>query len=166
MESRTILVHPGRAIPLRKDVERNHQIGQPMWLARNQRRNPLNEPVADNLFYEWVVSNGGYGSIGKRDRELEALRMLSIETPLGRMRGAEHNGCLAFRGIRYAKAPVGALRFRPPEPVESWSALYDATEFGPSAPQPAMFMPGDPLQLPTEPTDEDWPLPECLYSRG
>ena len=84
--------------------------------------------------------------------------MTVINTPLGRMRGAPHQGGLAFRGIRYAQAPTGAARFRPPVPVAPWPAVYDATEFGPSAPQPAMFDENAPLQLPIEPTDED-----CLF---
>ena len=84
--------------------------------------------------------------------------MTLIDTPLGRMRGAEHQGGLAFRGIRYAQAPTGAARFRPPAPVAPWRDVYDATEFGPSAPQPVMFDENAPLQLPIEPTDED-----CLF---
>ena len=84
--------------------------------------------------------------------------MTIIDTPLGRMRGTQHNGALAFRGIRFAQAPTGGARFRPPQPVTSWSDVYDATEFGPSAPQPAMFDENAPLQLPVEPTDED-----CLF---
>ncbi len=80
------------------------------------------------------------------------------ETPLGRIRGHERDGCCEFRGIRFARAPVGDLRFRPPVPVDPWSDVYDATRFGPSAPQPLMFQPDDPLPLPVEPTDED-----CLF---
>ena len=84
--------------------------------------------------------------------------MTTISTPLGRIKGAAHNGALAFRGIRFAQAPVGPLRFRPPVPVTPWSDLYDATNFGASAPQPNMSAPGAALQLPVEPTDED-----CLF---
>ena len=37
------------------------------------------------------------------------------------------DGGTVFRGIPYAAAPVGALRFGPPAPVVPWSGLRDAT---------------------------------------
>ena len=49
--------------------------------------------------------------------------MATVETPLGKVQGIEHRGCLAFRGIRFAKAPTGPLRFRPPQSVEPWSGF-------------------------------------------
>ncbi|KAK0072920.1 hypothetical protein PV325_010529, partial [Microctonus aethiopoides] len=36
---------------------------------------------------------------------------------------------LAFRGVPYAKPPVGNLRFKDPEPPVSWSGVKNATEF-------------------------------------
>lgn len=77
-----------------------------------------------------------------------------IDTPLGPMEGKNYNGCRAFLGIRYAQAPEGALRFRPPVPVEPWADVYNATKLGPAAPQ----LPDPMSQLPIEPTDED-----CLF---
>lgn len=41
-------------------------------------------------------------------------------------------GSWAFRGIPYAQAPVGELRFRPPRPPEPWTTPRDATVFGPT----------------------------------
>jgi para-nitrobenzyl esterase len=62
--------------------------------------------------------------------------MASVTTRLGEMKGVDLDGCERYAGIRYAKAPVGARRFLPPEPVdEPWDGLYDATSFGASAPQ-------------------------------
>ena len=80
--------------------------------------------------------------------------MTTIDTPLGKLQGNERDGYLVFRGIRYAQAPVGDLRFRPPLAVEPWSDEYDARHYGPSAPQPARAE-GSLLQATPEPTDED-----------
>src|SRR5262245_66222088 len=58
-----------------------------------------------------------------------------VETPSGRLRGRERHGVLSFRGIPYARPPVGPLRFRAPEPPPAWSGVRDAARFGGSAPQ-------------------------------
>ena len=40
-----------------------------------------------------------------------------VETPSGKLSGRVEGGIHAFRGIPYAKPPVGPLRFRAPEPA-------------------------------------------------
>ncbi|KAK3083746.1 hypothetical protein FSP39_002528 [Pinctada imbricata] len=40
-----------------------------------------------------------------------------------------------FRGIPYAKPPVGELRFKKPQSLERWNYTLDATVFGPSCMQ-------------------------------
>src|SRR5829696_34974 len=83
--------------------------------------------------------------------------MTTITTPLGEMNGVEGEGGAAFLGIRYAQAPVAELRFQPPRPVTPWSGVYDATAFGPSAPQPPP-LPGTFFAEGELRTDED-----CLF---
>ncbi|GLV44898.1 uncharacterized protein CBL_14529 [Carabus blaptoides fortunei] len=45
----------------------------------------------------------------------------------------------AFRGIPYAKPPVGELRFKPPEPVDKWNTTLDASKDGFACPQPSTY---------------------------
>lgn len=57
-----------------------------------------------------------------------------VQTANGPVRGRfDRNRILAFRGLRYAAPPVGALRFRPPQPLEPWTEVVDAAEFGNAA---------------------------------
>ena len=81
--------------------------------------------------------------------------MTVAETRYGKVRGSEiADGVLAWRGIPYARPPIAALRFRPPEPPEPWGGVRDAVEYGNRSPQGELGppAPGAP------PTDED-----CLY---
>ncbi len=60
---------------------------------------------------------------------------LLVHTEQGLLKGTtEHEVCV-WRGIRYAKAPVGDLRFRAPQPVANWKGVKQATDFGAAAPQ-------------------------------
>lgn len=47
------------------------------------------------------------------------------------------DGVAAFLGVPFAKAPVGDLRFKPPQPVEPWEVPRSADEFGPACVQSA-----------------------------
>lgn len=47
----------------------------------------------------------------------------------------EADGTHAWRGIRYARPPIGALRWRAPQPVPAWDGLLHALQHGPMAPQ-------------------------------
>jgi len=58
-----------------------------------------------------------------------------VGTKAGELRGAGENGILVFRGVPYAAAPIGELRFAPPQPVAAWRGIREATEDGPIAPQ-------------------------------
>ena len=63
------------------------------------------------------------------------LDPLEIRVSGGLLRGVSERGIRAWRGIPYASAPVGDLRFRAPTPPEPWSGVRDARAFGPVATQ-------------------------------
>jgi para-nitrobenzyl esterase len=53
----------------------------------------------------------------------------------GAVRGIVADGVRAFKGIPYAKPPIGDLRFRPPQRAERWQGILAAERFGPVCPQ-------------------------------
>jgi para-nitrobenzyl esterase len=60
-----------------------------------------------------------------------------IELRDGRIQGDADRGTRRFRGIRYARAPEGDLRWKPPEPVEPWNEVIPALEYGSPCAQPS-----------------------------
>src|SRR5580693_4571688 len=60
-----------------------------------------------------------------------------VGTADGAVRGLASGTVDEFLGIPYAAPPVGALRWRPPQPAASWSGVRDATTFAPHCPQVA-----------------------------
>jgi para-nitrobenzyl esterase len=64
-----------------------------------------------------------------------------VSSSAGRVRGRTENGVAVFRGIPFAKPPVGPRRFQAPESPASWEGVRDAAEFGPPSPQ-APMLPG------------------------
>ncbi len=59
-----------------------------------------------------------------------------VETKEGALQGVVEDGLTIFRGVPFAKAPVGPLRFRPPQPAEPWDGVRVCDRFGFVAPQP------------------------------
>ena len=56
----------------------------------------------------------------------------------GRLQGvaSEKADVTVFKGIPYAAAPVGDLRWQAPQPVPAWDGVKLCDEFGPICPQP------------------------------
>ncbi len=53
-----------------------------------------------------------------------------VRTAEGPVRGIIRAGVRQFLGIRYAAAPVGNLRWRPPVAPANWDSTLDAVAFG------------------------------------
>jgi para-nitrobenzyl esterase len=58
-----------------------------------------------------------------------------VESAYGKLQGEQLGEVFSWKGIPFAKPPVGPHRFRAPELPDSWEGVRDATSFGPVAPQ-------------------------------
>lgn len=48
----------------------------------------------------------------------------------GALQGVARDGVLSFKGIAYALPPLGALRWKPPQPIPRWHGVRKATALG------------------------------------
>jgi para-nitrobenzyl esterase len=79
-----------------------------------------------------------------------------VQVASGRLAGATAaSGIHEFKGIPYAAPPVGPRRWQAPQPVQPWTNVRPATQFGPRAMQLALF--GD-MNFRSNGVSED-----CLY---
>jgi para-nitrobenzyl esterase len=62
-------------------------------------------------------------------------RTVRVTTTAGTVEGFTRDGVHRWRSIPYARAPVGALRFRAPQPAEPWSGVRHCHGFTKCAPQ-------------------------------
>lgn len=81
----------------------------------------------------------------------------------GKLEGEFQNEIYVFKGIPYAKPPVGNLRWSPPQPISPWNGIISAKQYGAMAPQvmpvPQSDFPGMPnFGIGNIPQSED-----CLY---
>ena len=70
----------------------------------------------------------------------------------GVLRGASADGVLSFKGVPFAAPPVGARRWRPPQPVYSWRGVREATAYGHDCMQEPF--PSDAAPLGTKPSED------------
>lgn len=76
-----------------------------------------------------------------------------VTTQYGKVKGTTENGVHKWKGIPYAKPPVGQWRFKAPEPPEVWEDVLDATAYGPICPQPSDLLSLSYAELPRQSED-------------
>lgn len=59
-----------------------------------------------------------------------------VNAPAGRVQGEAAGDVEIFRGVAYARAPLGDLRWRAPQPMPRWRGVRDASQFGAACMQP------------------------------
>ncbi len=96
----------------------------------------------------------------------------------GLVEGTVEDGITVYRGIPFAAPPVGDLRWRPPQPVESWEGVLRADSFAPACPQMQLNFPGFPqgemsedclylnIWTPAESPDAKLPVMVWIYGGG
>src|ERR1700712_655314 len=77
------------------------------------------------------------------------------QTQSGAVRGVVQGGIASWKGIPFAAAPVGPLRWRAPQPAARWQGIRDAAGYGHDCMQQPF--PGDPAPLGPPPAED------CLY---
>ena len=70
----------------------------------------------------------------------------------GRVQGEVQDGLASFKGLPFAAPPVGALRWRVPQPVVAWSGVRKADTFARACIQPWADNP-----------EQNLPSEDCLY---
>ena len=71
------------------------------------------------------------------DRPLPSSPRVTIAN--GVLEGIDASGVYIFKGIPYDAPPVGAFRWREPQPVKQWEGVRKADQFGPRAMQRGLF---------------------------
>src|SRR5574344_1201358 len=86
---------------------------------------------------------------------LSAQEAVQVNSSDGTLEGVNESGVKVFKGVPFAAPPVGDLRWKAPQPVQKWTGVRKADEFGPHPMQENIY--GD-MQFGTKKISED-----CLY---
>jgi hypothetical protein len=78
-----------------------------------------------------TVFASGIRELFKSSRQSPVATKVTVVTKNGPVVGRKTEDIYAYKGIPYAKAPVGDLRFAPPQDMESWTEERDCTKYGP-----------------------------------
>ena len=68
-----------------------------------------------------------------------SAQVKDVDVTGGKVSGVVANGIVSFKGIPFAASPVGALRWKAPQPVKPWTGVKQAFEYSASCMQDANF---------------------------
>ena len=78
----------------------------------------------------------------------------SVKIATGMLSGRDQDGVISYLGIPYAAPPLGALRWRAPQPAMPWHGTRPGSAFGPDCPQ---------LPISNDTTTTGQHSEDCLY---
>ena len=81
----------------------------------------------------------GMAMLGACTEKKAADVTLQVKTQYGVLEGFEEDGVKKFLGVPFAQAPVGELRWKAPQPVQSWEGVREAKAFADDPMQPDIF---------------------------
>lgn len=95
--------------------------------------------MARNLALNFLLAMTGalvlMGGIRPLHAAEAAVDPAVVMTDKGAVRGVVKEGVREFKGIPYARPPVGELRWALPQPAQEWKGVLDATQYGSDCPQ-------------------------------
>lgn len=86
------------------------------------------------LFFPAVMTEQNHVAYAAETQAAVSQSVLA-NTENGQVRGFMANGISYYRGIPYAKPPVGELRWRPPVKADNWQGVLDAAQYKSEAAQ-------------------------------
>lgn len=100
------------------------------------------------------VLGGMIGTLLIAATQAQSTPLSKTQTSTGWVAGDVEDDLGVFKGIPFAKPPVGGLRWKPPQSAERWNGVKETTAFAPAC----MQSPNPMMNIPDQPVSED-----CLY---
>jgi para-nitrobenzyl esterase len=126
-------------------LDEQGQVFKDIFIGDNLHMNPKGYAIWQKIFTPYLVKNTS----------------VVVNTQLGKIAGTLQNDIQVFKGIPFAKPPVGEGRWKAPMPLAPWDSVKICNQFGPSPMQdePFPFMCwSEEYLIPKAPINED-----CLY---